>query len=565
MFEGRRRVAPAVDAWSESGDSCSQQRPVLDVRRKDPGGAKETAQKGNRNSGGPEEPICRGIFEIEKRSCDVVLTPNRLEWTAIEPDNPTGDDALISQRHAEFVELKEVFAVKMKRRRSVKQYKGGTLLGIAIFVCVSKGQNKLKHRIIHLSNLSEDHCNLWFKYLKDILNGYFPKRPKSLKVIINPYSHKKEAKQVYYERVAPLFKLADIKTDITITEYQGHGFLILKECDFQEFDGVVCVGGDGTASEVARALLLRAQIDAGKDVDSNFTPVRAPLPLGIIPAGSTNILAYSVHGINHPETAAMHIIMGNLQEVDVCTFRTHGRLLRFGFSGMLGFGGRTLALAEKYRWMPSKERREFAVIRTLANLKSEDCELLFLPSTNTDLEEQGGVRNTDGTNAEEQCSDEEKWRSMQGTFLNINVMAIPCLCSMAPRGLAPNTRLNNGSMSLITVRNCTRADFIKYLKRYGSANNQFNFPFVETYTVQEVKIQLRIKSRWVDETSEEKAESSSRCPSVTSLNGSCPWNIDGDLMEESSEVHIKIHSQLITLYGRAMEECDIPIVKCGCL
>lgn len=45
------------------------------------------------------------------------------------------------------------------------------------------------------------------------------------------------------------------------------------------------MGGDGTASEVARALLLRAQIDAGKDVDSNFTPVRAPLPLGIIPAG----------------------------------------------------------------------------------------------------------------------------------------------------------------------------------------------------------------------------------------------------------------------------------------
>ncbi|XP_059822784.1 ceramide kinase-like protein [Hypanus sabinus] len=565
MFEGRRRVTPAVDAWSESGDSFSQQRPGLDARRKDRGGVKDTARKGNRNSGGPEEPICRGIFEIEKRSCDVVLTPRRLEWTAIEPDRPTGDDAIISQRHAEFVELKEVFAVKMKRRRSAKQYKGGTLLGIAIFVCVGKGQNKLKHRVIHLSNLSEDHCNLWFKYLKDILNGYFPKRPRSLKVIINPYSHKKEAKQVYYEHVAPLFKLADIKTDITITEYQGHGFLILKEYKFEEFDGVVCVGGDGTASEVARALLLRAQIDAGKDVDSNFTPVRAPLPLGIIPAGSTNVLAYSVHGINHPGTAAMHIIMGNLQEVDVCTFSTHGRLLRFGFSGMFGFGGRTLALAEKYRWMPPKERREFAVIRTLANLKSEDCELLFLPSKNTDLEEQGGIRNTDGTNAEEQCNDEEKWRSMQGTFLNINVMAIPCLCSMAPRGLAPNTRLNNGSMSLTAVRNCIRADFIKHLKRYGSAKNQFNFPFVETYTVQEVKIQLRIKSRWVDETSEEKADSSSHCPSVTSLNGSCPWNIDGDLMEESSEVHIKIHSQLITLYGKAMEECDIPTVKCGCL
>ncbi|XP_051878169.1 ceramide kinase-like protein isoform X7 [Pristis pectinata] len=484
MFEGRRRVASAADAWCEPGDGCSQRWPVSDARRKDLRAAKEMAQQGCRNSGGQQEPICRGIFEIEKRSCDVVLTPSRLEWTAIEPESPT---------------------------------------------------------------------------------GLFPKRPKSLKVIINPYSHKKEAKQVYYEHVAPLFKLADIKTDVTITEYEGHGFLILKECDIQEFDGVVCVGGDGTASEVARALLLRAQIDAGKDVDSNFTPVRAPLPLGIIPAGSTNILAYSVHGLKHPGTAAMHIIMGNLQEVDVCTFSSHNRLLRFGFSCMLGFGGRTLALAEKHRWMPSKERREFAVIKTLANLKSEDYELSFLPSKNTHLEKQDGKRNADGTNAEEQCNDEDKWKSVQGTFLNISIMAIPCRCSMAPRGLAPNTRLDNGSMALIAVRNCTRADFIKHLKRYDSLRNQFNFPFVETYTVQEVKIQLRIKNGWFNETTEEKADFGSHCPSVISLKGSCPWNIDGDLMEESSEVHIKIHSQLITLYGRTVEECDDPIVKCGCL
>ncbi|CAI9615372.1 unnamed protein product, partial [Staurois parvus] len=46
---------------------------------------------------------------------------------------------------------------------------------------------------------------------------------------------------------------------------------------------------------------------------------------------------------------------------------------------MFGFGGRTLALAEKHRWMPSSQRRDFAVIKTLANLKPEICELSFLP------------------------------------------------------------------------------------------------------------------------------------------------------------------------------------------
>lgn len=43
----------------------------------------------------------------------------------------------------------------------------------------------------------------------------FPNRPKSLKVIINPHSHKGEAANVYYRHVAPLFKLADIQTDVT--------------------------------------------------------------------------------------------------------------------------------------------------------------------------------------------------------------------------------------------------------------------------------------------------------------------------------------------------------------
>lgn len=51
------------------------------------------------------------------------------------------------------------------------------------------------------------------------------------------------------------------------------------------FSSVVCVGGDGSASEVAHALLLRAQKNAGVETDSILTPVQAQLPLGVIPAG----------------------------------------------------------------------------------------------------------------------------------------------------------------------------------------------------------------------------------------------------------------------------------------
>uniref|UniRef100_A0A8D0FR36 Ceramide kinase C-terminal domain-containing protein n=1 Tax=Strix occidentalis caurina TaxID=311401 RepID=A0A8D0FR36_STROC len=93
---------------------------------------------------------------------------------------------------------------------------------------------------------------------------------------------------------------------------------------------------------------------------------------------TTNILAYTLYGIKHAVTATLHIVMGHIQPVDVCTFSSPSKLLRFGFSAMFGFGARTLALAEKHRWMPSNQRKDFAFIKTLAELKPEECELSFL-------------------------------------------------------------------------------------------------------------------------------------------------------------------------------------------
>uniref|UniRef100_A0A8C9L2M8 Ceramide kinase C-terminal domain-containing protein n=1 Tax=Serinus canaria TaxID=9135 RepID=A0A8C9L2M8_SERCA len=257
--------------------------------------------------------------------------------------------------------------------------------------------------------------------------------------------------------------------------------------------------------------------------------------------GTTNILAHTLYGIKHAVTATLHIVMGHIQAVDVCTFSTPSKLLRFGFSAMFGFGARTLALAEKHRWMPSSQRKDFAFIKTLADLKPEECELSFLPLQilQEDTHEKDG---------------KDQWQKIQGHFLNVSIMAIPCLCSMAPRGLAPNTRLNNGSMALIVVQNTSRTEFIKHLKRYTTAKNQFNFPFVETYTVREVKVQPRLKS---GPDAQENV--------CLSAEGSYPWNIDGDLMKEASEVHVRVHPQLIDLYGVNTDDLESSQVTCSCI
>ncbi|XP_054418714.1 ceramide kinase-like protein isoform X2 [Pteronotus mesoamericanus] len=429
-----------------------------------------------------EQVLLRGIFEIGRSSCDVVLSVRALRWRPILPVRPAGDSKYDLLCKEEFLELKDIFSVKLKRRCFANQQGNGTLLGITLFICLKKEQNKLKDSTLDLINLSEDHCNIWFRQFKEILAG-FSNRPKSLKILLNPQSHKKEATQVYYEKVEPLLKTAGIKIDVT---------------------------------------------------------------------SSTNVLAHSLHGIAHVVTATLHIIMGHIQPVDVCTFSTAGRLLRFGFSAMFGFGGRTLALAEKHRWMSPNQRRDFAVIKALAKLKPEDCEISFLPlNSSPDFPE----RSEEGS-PKSNCN--TQWQMIQGQFLNVSIMAIPCLCSVAPRGLAPYTRLNNGSMALIIARNTSRPEFIKHLKRYASVKNQFNFPFIETYTVEEVKVYPRNKTSAYNPEEDDQ-------PNETASETSFPWNVDGDLMEVTSEVHIKLHPRLINLYGESMEEMKDAKVTCNCL
>uniref|UniRef100_A0A670XVH0 Ceramide kinase like n=1 Tax=Pseudonaja textilis TaxID=8673 RepID=A0A670XVH0_PSETE len=344
-----------------------------------------------------DQPLLRGIFEVKKKSCDVVLSAQRLRWSRITPESPLGGSSIGLHRKEESVEMKDVFSIKLKRRRFAGQEKGGILLGITIFVCLNKEGNKLKDATIHLGNISEDHCYVWYRSLKTILMG------------------------------------------------------------------------------------------------------------------STNILAHTLNGIQHTQTATLHIILGHLKSVDMCTFSSPFKPLRFGFSSMFGFGSRTLALAEKHRWIPPNQRKNFAVIKTLANLRPEDCEISFLPLKHLQQDSQENDR-------------------IQGHFLNVSIMAIPCLCSVAPRGLAPNTRLDDGSIALITVRNTSRQEFIRHLKRYASLKNQFSFPFIDTYIVEEVKVCPRIGMKHIP---------ADNLNCTGSEENTYPWNIDGDLVEWATEVHIR--------------------------
>ncbi|XP_008280811.1 ceramide kinase-like protein [Stegastes partitus] len=445
--------------------------------------------------------VLRGIFKLGKKSHDVLLTRTRLTWTPIIPETPTGD---VSMLQPGVVLLQDVFAVKVKRRRAASQQSGGPVLGVAVFYGRRKGR-RLEEDTLHLHNASAEHTNTWYNTLKELLTG-FSSRPRYVKVFINPSSHKKEAVHIYREHVAPLFKMADVRTDITVTERKGHALSVMKECKLDEYDGVVCVGGDGSVAELCHALVLRAQLDA----DSPVKPVKAVLPLGIIPAGSTDVVSCSVHGVRDPVTAALHIVLAP---------------------------------------PPSPLPTSSQCVNVLMSCLKTKSDPLFLRDQDPDLDPEP--------------EGEESWTTNQGLYLSISIMSIPCLSPHAPQGLAPNTSVANGSAALIAVGNTSRSEFIKHLKRYSSSSGQFSFSFVETHSVSAVRIRPRLPTGWSEEESEEEGDPRTT-PIIQAEGTAFPWNIDGELVEIANEVVIRVHPRLITLYGEEVDEAE-STVSCSCI
>jgi diacylglycerol kinase family enzyme len=82
---------------------------------------------------------------------------------------------------------------------------------------------------------------------------------------------------------------SDFKVDVVDTTSRDHATELAREAVDREFDAVLAFGGDGTVNETAQSL-------AGSDV-----------ALGIIPGGSTNVMARSLGIPRHPVEAAAFV------------------------------------------------------------------------------------------------------------------------------------------------------------------------------------------------------------------------------------------------------------------
>lgn len=145
---------------------------------------------------------------------------------------------------------------------------------------------------------------------------------KTVLIIINPCAGKKQANKSFVEIIDEFCK-AGFSVSVQTTAKSGDGTVIAKE-NASKYDLLVCIGGDGTFNEVASGVM-----ESGCDV-----------PIGYIPAGSTNDFANSLKLSKDVVEAARDIATGHVRNIDMGDF--NGR----HFSYVASFGAFTKASYE---------------------------------------------------------------------------------------------------------------------------------------------------------------------------------------------------------------------------
>lgn len=125
---------------------------------------------------------------------------------------------------------------------------------------------------------------------------------KNLLLVINPCAGQRRANKVLPE-IIRIFLDAGYRCETFVTAAGGDATKYVAE-RAAAFDRVVCVGGDGTLNETIAGLL-----QAGVD-----------LPIGYIPAGTTNDYANSLSLSGDVLQAAQDAVEGDVYPLDVGTF-----------------------------------------------------------------------------------------------------------------------------------------------------------------------------------------------------------------------------------------------------
>ncbi|XP_068177835.1 sphingosine kinase 1-like [Antennarius striatus] len=215
--------------------------------------------------------------------------------------------------------------------------------------------------------------------------------PFRMMLLVNPQSGKGQALSLYNQHIRPMLKEAGIPHTLIITERQNHARELVREADLSQWDAVVIMSGDGLLFEVINGLLERPDWEEA---------IRTPL--GILPGGSGNALAASIHHYSGGLPASSEDLLvscgfllckGIVSHVDLVSihFPSSPRLFSF-LSLAWGFVADVDIESEKYRHVGAARFTLGTLVR-LVSLRIYKGKLSYLPVTEDSVSSEGLTNN----------------------------------------------------------------------------------------------------------------------------------------------------------------------------
>lgn len=145
--------------------------------------------------------------------------------------------------------------------------------------------------------------NMLIKYLKATAPARKDHSMKKVLVILNSHAGKMKSRNGLYNIVDAL--CADgWRVTVQTTQYRGHASELAASSASDGYELIVCCGGDGTLNEVINGLMSTG----------------SPVPLGYVPAGSTNDFASSMGIPLDIKKAVRNIIESRPVPIDIGQF-----------------------------------------------------------------------------------------------------------------------------------------------------------------------------------------------------------------------------------------------------
>ena len=175
---------------------------------------------------------------------------------------------------------------------------------------------------------------------------------------------------------------------------------------------------------------------------------------GIIPAGSTDTIAYCMHGTTDVKTCIIHIVLGQTTGLDISSISTDRGLIKF-YASVVAYGylGDIAFENDQYRFLGPK-RYEYVGFKKILMNRGYDVELMILQEPDSNSSQGNDNSNVCDNEQELKCYEncsicsmprtynnntnvisrdgesDEKYKRITGKFFMVNSANISCACDV---------------------------------------------------------------------------------------------------------------------------------------